>query len=230
VAAAGGAVPDRRHRRGEAFSDQEIRDPRGPALPGRQADRPAGPALRQRLESDAVTERHVRSLDNMVAHGINCLAVYVQGSNGGCPTFKSSTADTYPGMDVRIIQKDAAIPAKGFVVNVETQRLDPYDKKGIFDAAARKRMKATWKMYKGKPNAFLLFHSGYCQGVTGKSGTGPHPEMGGNGTGPDDRGIRFYYAWVKDNIGPYKYPKHARGRKSGARGWIRLGVGYRRPS
>ena len=35
--------------------------------------------------SDAVTERHVRNLDNMIAHGINCLGVYVQGSNGGWP-------------------------------------------------------------------------------------------------------------------------------------------------
>ena len=37
------------------------------------------------LMSDAVTERHVRSLDNMIAHGINCIGCYVQGSNGGWP-------------------------------------------------------------------------------------------------------------------------------------------------
>jgi hypothetical protein len=287
------------------------------------------------LMSDAVTERHVRNLDNMVAHGINCLGVYVQGSNGGwpnpdagkngytpegklrpafarrlewlvrqadrrgmvvmvglfsprkdqelkgepavkraveetaqflarrklrnvfvdvlheynhkrcdldifkepdgarkkakltawfkkhapdvpvgvCPTFKSGTADSYPGMDVRIIQKDAAIPEKGFVVNVETQREDGYDNEGVFGPEARKRLRATWEKYKARPNAFLLFHSGYCQGVTGKSGTGPHPEMGGYGTGPDDRGIRFYFEWVRDNIGPYEYPKHRKGRK-----------------
>src|SRR5439155_16047366 len=42
------------------------------------------------LMSDAVTERHVRNLDNMVAHGINCVGVYVQGSNPGWPDEKAS--------------------------------------------------------------------------------------------------------------------------------------------
>ncbi|NLE36756.1 MAG: hypothetical protein GX621_01880, partial [Pirellulaceae bacterium] len=37
------------------------------------------------LLSEAVTERHVRNLDNMAAHGINLLGVYIQGSNGGWP-------------------------------------------------------------------------------------------------------------------------------------------------
>jgi ketosteroid isomerase-like protein len=37
------------------------------------------------LYSQGVAERHVRNLDNMVAHGINCIGVYVQGSNGGHP-------------------------------------------------------------------------------------------------------------------------------------------------
>ena len=93
------------------------------------------------------------------------------------------------------------------------QREDGYDNDGIFTPEARKRMKATWEKYRTKPNAFLLFHSGFCQGITNKSGTAPHPEMGGNGTGPEDRGIRFYYEWVKDNIGPYQYPNHRKGRK-----------------
>ena len=132
---------------------------------------------------------------------------------GVCPTYKSGTGLSYPGMDVTIIQKDEEIPKKGFVVNVETQREDGYDNDGIFGPEARKRMRATWEQYQARPNAFLLFHSGYCQGITNKSGTAPHPEMGGNGTGPEDRGIRFYYEWVKENIGTYEYPRHARGRK-----------------
>jgi hypothetical protein len=291
------------------------------------------------LMSDAVTERHVRSLDNMTAHGINCIGVYVQGSNGGwpdvnagrngftpegalkpefarrlewlvreadqrgmvvmvgvlsprkdqelknekavqrameetakflaerklqnvfvdlvheynseritsrldhdilhepdgtekkakltkwfkkcapdvpvgvCPSWKTGTDDSYPGMDVRIIQKGADIPDKGFVVNVETVREDTYDNDGIFDPAAKKRMLAVWESYKAKPNAFMLFHAAYIQGITNKSGTAPHPEMGGGGTGPDDRGVRFYYDWVKENLGAYEYPKHAKGRK-----------------
>jgi hypothetical protein len=291
------------------------------------------------LYSDAVAERHVRNLDNMIAHGINCIGVYIQGTNGGwpdvnagrngytpegalkpefakrlewlireadkrgmvvmvgllsprkdlelkddaaiqraleetakfltkhklrnvfvdlmheynseritsrfdhdlfhepdgpkkkakltawfkkyapdipagvCPSFPTNTADSYPGMDVRIIQKGAEIPDTGFVVNVETTREDVYDNDGVFDDAAKKRMIANWEKYKSKPNAFMLFHAAYIQGITNKSGTAPHAEMGGYGTGPDDRGIHFYYEWVRDNIGPYEYPKHAKGRK-----------------
>jgi hypothetical protein len=291
------------------------------------------------LMSDAVTERHVNCLDNCIAHGINCIGVYIQGSNGGwpdvnagrngytpegalkpefarrlewlvqeadkrgmvimvgllsprkdqelkdesavqraieetakflaarklrnvfvdlvheynavrinsrldhdilhepdgpskkakltawfkkyapdilvgvCPSFPTGTADSYPGMDVRIIQKGATIPDTGFVVNVETTREDTYDNDGVFSPEARTRMLTVWQTYKAKPNAYMLFHAAYIQGVTDKSGTGPHPEMGGNGTSTDDRGVRFYFDWVRSNIGPYQYPRHAKGRK-----------------
>lgn len=37
------------------------------------------------LMSAAVTERHVRNLDNLAAHGINLIGVYIQRSNGGWP-------------------------------------------------------------------------------------------------------------------------------------------------
>ncbi len=132
---------------------------------------------------------------------------------GVCPSFPTNTANTYPGMGVRIIQKGAEIPDSGFVVNVETTREDVYNDDGVFTPEARKRMTAVWEKYRSRPNAFLLFHSAFTQGVTNKSGTAPHPEMGGMGTGPDDRGVRFYFEWVRDNIGPYHYPHHAKGRK-----------------
>jgi hypothetical protein len=35
--------------------------------------------------SDTVTERHIHCLDDFIAHGVNCIGVYVQGSNGGWP-------------------------------------------------------------------------------------------------------------------------------------------------
>jgi len=38
------------------------------------------------LMSPAVTERHVRCLDTMVAHGINLISVGLQGTNGGFPS------------------------------------------------------------------------------------------------------------------------------------------------
>jgi hypothetical protein len=223
----------------------EVRNDR-PFLGGQQIDI-WGLRCGNALYSPAVTERHVNNLDNMVAHGINCIGVYIQGSNAGwpdpeagldgfrrdgrlmpdvakrlewlireadkrnmvvvvgilsprkdqdlsdeaaiqraieesarflierklrnifvdimhefdqpqridhallrepdgpnkkakltkwfkavapevpvgiCPDVNSDTADSYPGMDVRIIQKQAAIPSEGFVVNVETLRQD----------------------------------------------------------------------------------------------------------
>jgi hypothetical protein len=131
---------------------------------------------------------------------------------GVCPSFPTKTADSYPGMDVRIIQKGAEIPDTGFVVNIEPTREDEYDNDGVFTPEQKKRMIATWEKFKSKPNAFMLFHSAYIMGITNKSGTAPNPEMGGYGSGPDDRGIHFYYDWVRDNIGPYQFPKHAKGR------------------
>lgn len=283
------------------------------------------------LLSDTVTERHINNLDNMVAHGINFLGLYVQGSNGGwpnldaglngyhrdgklkpdvarrlewlvreadkrgmvvmvglfsprkdqdfyneaairraveetgkflierklrnvfvdvmheynhaeridheifrepdgetkkarltgwfkavapdievgvCPTYKSDTSDTYPGMEVRIIQKEAEIPSQGFVVNVETHKQDAYQDDGWFNDGHKAAVFADCERFLKAPNAVMLFHSAYCQGITNFSGTAPHPEMGGYGTGPTDRGIRFYYEWVRDNVGRYEYPRH----------------------
>ena len=37
------------------------------------------------LYDGTVVERHVNTLNNMAAHGINCVGVYIQGSNGGYP-------------------------------------------------------------------------------------------------------------------------------------------------
>ena len=54
----------------------------------------------------------------------------------------------------------------------------------------------------------MLFHAAYCQGITNKSGTAPNPEPGGYGTDPDDRGIRFYFDWLRDNVGRWEYPRH----------------------
>jgi hypothetical protein len=314
----------------------EIRGER-PFLGGQQIDL-WGLRCANALMSDGVTERHVRNLDNMVAHGINCIGVYIQGGNGGwpdvnagrngytpdgdlkpefarrleglvreadkrgmvvlvgllsprkdqelkdegaiqraiqetakflvahglqnvfvdlmheynavritsrldhdilhepnglakkakltgwfkafapeipvgiCPSYPTETGTKYPGMDVRIIQKGHALPATGFVVNVETTREDNYDNDGVFDSAAKNRIRSMCEQFKARPSAFMLFHCAYCMGVTNKSGTAPNPEMGGYGTGPDDRGMRFYFEWVRDNIGSYEYPRHAKGR------------------
>lgn len=285
------------------------------------------------LHSDTVTERHVRALDNMVAHGINLIGVYVQGSNGGwpdadagwngytrdghlkpaagrrlewlvreadrrgmvvmvglfsprkdqelegrdavrraieetaaflverklgnvfvdvmheydhteradleifrepggaekkalmtawfhavapqvevgtCPYEKSPTSDEYPGMEVRIVQKQMAIPSSGFVVNVETAKQDSYENDGVFGDGQREYVLADCERYLRAPNAVMLFHAAYVQGIGNYSGTAPHPEMGGMGSSPSDRGVRFYFEWVRDHVGRWEFPRHLR--------------------
>jgi hypothetical protein len=124
------------------------------------------------------------------------------------PHWKSGTADSYPGMDVRIIQKGMPIPDAGFVVNVEPIREDYFNNDGIFNAANVDAVFANCRKYLDAPHAVLMFHSGFVQGITNYSGTAPHAEMGGYGTGPTDRGVRFYYEWVRDNVGRWEYPRH----------------------
>ena len=127
---------------------------------------------------------------------------------GVCPYEKSRTADSYPGMDVRIIQKEMPIPSAGFVVNVETQKQDSYEEDGVFNEGHREFILADCERYKAAPNAAMLFHAAFIQGITGRSGTAPHPELGGQGTSPSDRGVRFYYEWVRDNVGRWEFPNH----------------------
>jgi hypothetical protein len=124
------------------------------------------------------------------------------------PHWKSGTADTYPGMDIRILQKGMPIPDKGFVINVEPIREDYFNNDGIFNASNIEAIFTNCRHYLDAPNAVFMFHSGFVQGITNYSGTAPHGEMGGYGTGPTDRGIRFYYEWVRDNVGRWEYPRH----------------------
>jgi hypothetical protein len=127
---------------------------------------------------------------------------------GICPDVNSGTGDSYPGMEVRIIQKQMPIPAEGFVVNVETLRQDVYQNDGIFNPSDLDYIFADCRRYQAAPNAAMLFHAAFIQGITNNSGSAPHPEMGGYGKGPQDRGVRFYYEWVRDNVGRWEYPRH----------------------
>ena len=124
------------------------------------------------------------------------------------PHWKSGTSDEYPGMDVRIIQKGMPIPDQGFVVNVEPIREDDFNNDGIFNATHLEAIFGNCRKYLDSPHAVFMFHAGFVQGITNFSGTAPHGEMGGYGTGPMDRGIKFYYEWVRDNVGRWEYPHH----------------------
>lgn len=129
---------------------------------------------------------------------------------GVCPYFNSDTAIEYPGADILIVQKEHRIPPNGLVINIETQRQDQYNNEGIFSAEGRRKVFQYCRDYQAAGNAFLIFHSAWVHGITGASGTSPHYDPGGTGTGPDDRGIRFYFDWVRANIGRYEYPRHVK--------------------
>ncbi len=129
---------------------------------------------------------------------------------GVCPDEDSETGDEYPGMDVRIIQKSMAIPTTGFVVNVELTRHDYYENDGLFSKGDIAEMKEDWGRYRAAPNATMLFHAAYIQGISNKSGTAPNPEPGGQGTDQNDRGVRFFFDWLGDTVGRWEYPRHVR--------------------
>lgn len=124
------------------------------------------------------------------------------------PHWKSGTGFSYPQMDLQIMQKGMVIPTRGFAVNAEPTREDYFNNDGIFNATHIEAIFTNCRNYLDAPNAVFLFHSGFVQGVTNYSGTAPHGEMGGYGTGPTDRGIKFYYEWVRDNVGRWEYPNH----------------------
>jgi len=128
---------------------------------------------------------------------------------GTCPYFGSDTAIEYPGADITIVQKGHSIPKKGLVINIETQRQDQYNNEGIFTDEGRSNVIQFCRDYQAAGNASLFFHSSWVHGISGKTGTSPHYQPGGMGTGPDDRGIRFYFDWVRDHLGRYEYPRHA---------------------
>lgn len=124
------------------------------------------------------------------------------------PHWKSGTEFAYSTQDLQIMQKGMAIPKKGWAINIEPTREDYFNNDGIFNATNLEAIFTNCRNYLDAPNAVFMFHSGHVQGITSYSGTGPHGEMGGYGTGPTDRGIRFYYEWVRDNVGKWEYPNH----------------------
>ncbi|SIO65665.1 hypothetical protein SAMN05444166_7782 [Singulisphaera sp. GP187] len=129
---------------------------------------------------------------------------------GVCPNHKSGSLVDYPGVQIRFFQEEMPIPAHGFVVNTETHDNDEPGNEGIFNAFHRESMRQDWEQYVSLARGAMIFHSAYGEGVTTATGTGPNPERGGYGTGEKDRGVRFYYVWLRANVGRWQYPKHVK--------------------
>ena len=135
---------------------------------------------------------------------------------GVCATIDRATDPAYAGADILIIQKTMPVPERGFVVNIESHKRDNYDAEGVFTEQGLEEMYSWFEQYERTPNAALFFHSAFITGVTGRDGTAPHAEMGGYGRSADDRGIRFYYDWVRENVGRWEYPRHVPPVKPGS--------------
>lgn len=133
---------------------------------------------------------------------------------GVCPTIDRGTEPSYPGADFNIIQKTMPIPAKGFTINVESHKRDNYDTDGVYTEKGLAENYGWFETYKKAPNAAIFLHAAFITGVTGRDGSAPHAEMGGYGKSADDAGVRWYYEWVRDNVGRWEYPKHVAFKKS----------------
>jgi hypothetical protein len=120
----------------------------------------------------------------------------------------SPSTKSFAGMDLQLIQKEDPIPKEGYALNIESLRRDKFGNEGIFTPEQRESIIHELERYQAAPNVGYVLNTSYAQSIGGASGTGPHYEMGGYGTGPDDRGIRFYFEWVRDNVGRYEYPRH----------------------
>lgn len=120
----------------------------------------------------------------------------------------SKSSKVFHGMDLHLIQKEDPIPTDGYALNIESVRRDKFGNDGIFTPEQVTSILHELARYRVAPNAGYVLNSSYTQSIGGPNGTGPHFEMGGYGTGPDDRGIRFYFEWLRDHVGRYEYPNH----------------------
>ena len=127
---------------------------------------------------------------------------------GVCPTIDRNTEPSFPGADFNIIQKTMPVPSQGYTINVESHKRDNYDTDGVYSAAGLAENYSWFEAYKKLPNAAIFLHAGFITGVGGRDGTAPHAEMGGYGRSPEDAGVRWYYEWVRDNIGRWEFPRH----------------------
>lgn len=127
---------------------------------------------------------------------------------GVCATIDRNTDPYFPGADINIIQKTMPIPAKGFTINIESHKRDNYDSDGVYNEQGMKEQLGWFENYKKTPNAAIFLHAAFITGVSGRDGSAPHAEMGGYGRSPEDAGVRWYYEWVRDNVGQWRFPKH----------------------
>lgn len=129
---------------------------------------------------------------------------------GVCPNHQTGSAVAYPGADLMLFHEEMPVPESGFAVNTETPDRDATGHEGVFNRFHQASMRKEWEAYRDSPRLAMLFRSPYVEDVTGKQGTGPNFEMGGGGTGENDRGVRPYYEWLRAEVGRWEFPRHVK--------------------
>lgn len=130
---------------------------------------------------------------------------------GVVPNHLNGSPVDFPGCDVQMLHEEMPIHERGFVVNTETPDEDLNGHEGVFHPRSKARLEALWAQYvAAAPRAAMLFRSCYAEGVRGRQGTGPNLEMGGDGKGEGDRGMRFFFTWSRQNLGAWQFPKHTK--------------------
>jgi hypothetical protein len=109
-----------------------------------------------------------------------------------------------------MLHEEMAPPAQGFFVNTETADEDNSGNEGVFTKQSKARLETLWAGQLALGRGAMLFRTCYAEDVRGRMGVGPNAEMGGDGKGESDRGIRFFYDWSRRNLGRWEYPAHVR--------------------
>ncbi len=129
---------------------------------------------------------------------------------GICPNHQTGSPVDYPGCEVKLFHEAMPVPETGFAVNTETADRDLSGNEGVFNSYHIASMHKEWETYRHLPRAAMLFRSPYLDDVRGRQGTGPNFEMGGGGTGENDRGVQPYFNWLLANVGRWEYPRHVK--------------------
>lgn len=129
---------------------------------------------------------------------------------GICPNNETGSDVDYPGCEVLIFHEDIPIPRDGFAINVETPDRDLSGNEGVFNAFDLESFRKEWELYRATDNAAMLFRSPYVEDVTGRQGTGPNFEEGGDGSDENNRGIQPYFDWLEANVGRWEFPSHVK--------------------
>ncbi|MEM2342201.1 MAG: hypothetical protein QXI67_06195 [Candidatus Bathyarchaeia archaeon] len=118
----------------------------------------------------------------------------------------------YPGADIILLHNYVEpLDVPKILINNEPGRPDDYGNEGVERAPGEiDKFLILAEKYRRAPNAYFFAFSAWNQAIGGFDGECPHFEIGGSGRSEKDRGVGWYFNWVRKNVGRYEYPNHIR--------------------